>query len=281
MSERVGVVVDSTAYLPADLAALHGIRVVPVQVVVGGQSYDDGVGITAAEVAEALRSWVPVSTSRPTPQAFLDAYRSLAEAGATAIVSVHLSADLSGTVGSAQLAAPDAPVPVTVVDSRTLGMSMGYAALAGARAAASGAPLADVVTEVDQHAAATATLLYVDTLEYLRRGGRIGAAAALVGSALSVKPLLHVVDGRIAPLEKVRTAARALVRLEEVVVERAGSGPVDVAVHHLAALARAETLAERLTARLPNLVDLRVSEVGAVVGAHTGPGMLGVCVAPR
>ena len=130
-------------------------------------------------------------------------------------------------------------------------------------------------------AAATSLVFYVDTLEHLRRGGRIGAAAALLGTALAVKPLLHVADGRIAPLEKVRTASKALARLEALAVERAGEDAVDLAVHHLAAAEKAEELAGRLRARVPGLQELHTSEVGAVVGAHVGPGLLGVVVSPR
>jgi DegV family protein with EDD domain len=121
----------------------------------------------------------------------------------------------------------------------------------------------------------------VDTLEYLRRGGRIGPAAAVLGGALAIKPLLRVVDGRIEPLEKVRTMSRAIARLEEVAVAAAGVGPVDLAVHHLADPDRATALADRLRSRLPAAGDVVVTEVGAVVGAHVGPGMLGVVVAPR
>jgi DegV family protein with EDD domain len=124
------------------------------------------------------------------------------------------------------------------------------------------------------------TLFYVDTMEYLRRGGRIGAAAALVGSALAVKPLLKVENGRIVPLEKVRTASRARSRLEDLAVGRAAGQPVDIAVHHLANSDRAQSLAEHLRARVPGLRSLYVSEVSAVVGAHVGPGMLAVIVAP-
>ena len=127
----------------------------------------------------------------------------------------------------------------------------------------------------------TEVLFYVDTLEYLRRGGRIGAAAALVGSALSVKPLLQLVDGHVEPLEKVRTASRAMLRLEEVTVERSGHSAVDVAVQHLANPERAHALAARLQERLAGRGTLTVSEVGAVVGAHVGPGMLAVAIAPR
>ena len=127
----------------------------------------------------------------------------------------------------------------------------------------------------------TTTLFYVDTLEYLRRGGRIGAAQALLGTALSVKPILHVHDGRIEPLEKVRTASKGVARLEALAVAAAGDGPVDIAVHHLAAPYRAAALTDRLRSRLPRLGDLHSSEVGAVVGAHVGPGVLGVVVVRR
>ena len=276
----VAIVTDSTAYLPDDLVEQHGIRVVPVRVVIGGVSYDEDVGVTSAEVAEALRQWRPVSTSRPSPAAFLEAYAAAAEAGADGVVSVHLSGEMSGTVSSAETAAKESAIPVRVVDSRSIGMAPGFAALTGAEVAAAGGGLDDVERAVEERAATTSAFFYVDTLEYLRRGGRIGAAAAFVGSALAVKPLLHLVDGRIAPLEKVRTASRALARLEELAVERAGDLEVDVAVQHLATPARAEQLAAQLAPRLPGLRRLVVGEVGAVVGAHVGPGMLAVAVAP-
>ncbi len=281
MAGTIAVVTDSTAYLPTELVQQLGVLVVPVQVVVAGHSYDEGTGISSDEVAEALRTWRPVTTSRPAPATFLSAYRAAAEAGATGIVSVHLSADISGTVGSARLAAGDAPVPVRVVDSRTIGMAMGYPALSAAHAAADGATLDEVVAVVEKRCGESSALFYVDTLEYLRRGGRIGPAAAWFGSALAVKPLLQVVDGRILPLEKVRTSSKALARLEELAVERAGVAAVDIAVHHLSARPRAAQLAERLRQRVPGLGELRVSEVGAVVGAHVGPGMIAVAVVPR
>jgi DegV family protein with EDD domain len=277
----VAVVTDSTAYLPAELVAEHGIEVVPLQVVIGGQSHDEGGETSSRSVTEALRSWTPVTTSRPGPAAFAAVYERAAAAGASGVVSVHLSSQMSGTVESAQLAAKEAPLRVEVVDSRSLGMGLGFAVLAAARAAAAGGSV-DVVSQVArEQAESSSSVFYVDTLEYLRRGGRIGPAAALLGSAFAVKPLLHLVDGHIEPLEKVRTSARAIARLEELAVERAGPGPVDAAVHHLANPERAAALADRLRDRLPGLRDLLVSEVGAVVGAHVGPGMLAVVVAPR
>lgn len=281
MSSRVAVVTDSTASLPLDVLERFGIIVVPLSVVIGGQVFDDGSEATASDVATALRSWTPVSTSRPSPAALLAAYEKAQADGADAVVSIHLSAAMSGTFDSAVLAAKSAPLPVQAVDSRSLGMALGYSVVSAAAVAAESADLDAVVDAAVRRARATSSLFYVDTLEYLRRGGRIGAAQALIGSALAVKPLLHVKDGKIAPLEKVRTSSRALSRLEDLAVERAGAGPVDAAVHHLASSVRAEQLAAGLRARLPHLEELSVSEVGAVVGAHVGPGMVAVVVAPR
>jgi DegV family protein with EDD domain len=283
---RITLVTDSTASLPPAVAEKHGIVVVPLQVVIGARSYDEGVegGATAETVAEALREWKPVSTSRPTPAAMLEVYERAAAEGATAIVSVHLSSDLSGTYESAQLAAKESPVPVTPVDSRQLGMATGFAVLAAAEVLAGGGSAEEAADVVRRRTSGTTSLFYVDTLEYLRRGGRIGAAAALLGSALSVKPLLQLVDGRIGMLEKVRTAGRALSRLEELAVEAAGDQQVDVAVAHLANPERAELLAEHLRTRLAaNLADrdVVVGEVGAVIGAHVGPGMVAAVVSRR
>jgi DegV family protein with EDD domain len=278
----VAIVTDSTSYLPADLVAEHGIRVVPLQVVIGGTSYDEGAEATSATVAEALRTWTPVTTSRPPPAAFLDAYEQAAEQGCDGILSIHLSADISGTHESATLAARDSPVPTRVVDSRSLGMGLGFAVLTAAETAASGdATLDEIAAAAAKRAAASMAVFYVDTLEHLRRGGRIGAGAAFLGSALAVKPLLHLVDGHIEPLEKVRTSVKAIARLEEIAVQHAGVADVDVAVAHLANPDRARTLADRLGERLPRLGMLLVSEVGAVVGAHVGPGMLSVVISPR
>ena len=281
MTDRVAIVTDSTAYLPDVLVSEYGIDVVPLQVVIAGTAYDEVPSGAGDIVAEALRGWRPVTTSRPAPTMFAAAYQRAADAGCSAVVSVHLSGQMSGTVDTARVAAAEAAVPTQVVDSRSLGMGLGFAVLAAARAAASGAGPDEVAEVARRRAASSSVVFYVDTLEHLRRGGRIGAAAALVGSALAVKPLLTLVDGHIQPLEKVRTAGKAIARLEELAVGHAGARPVDVAVHHLGGQARADVLAERLRARLPELGELCVSEVGAVVGAHVGPGMLAVVVSPH
>ncbi len=283
---RTVLVTDSTAMLPAPLARERGITVVPLQVVIGAKSYDEGVDpeATPDTIAEALRAFTPVSTSRPTPAVFLEAYERAAAEGAQSVLSVHLSGEVSGTFESAQLAAKEESIPVVTVDTRQLGMATGYAVLAAADVLAAGRPVEEAAGAALARAAATTSLFYVDTLEYLRRGGRIGAAAAVLGSALAVKPLLTVTDGRITSLEKVRTTSRALARLEELAVAAAEDHQVDVAVAHLAGADRADALAGRLRARLcANLADreVYVGEVGAVIGAHGGPGMVAGVVAPR
>ncbi len=280
-SRRVAIVTDSTAYLPQAALARHHIDVVPLTVVLGGQALEEGTEISARSLEEALRERRAVTTSRPSPAVFAEAYRAAAEAGAEGIVSLHLSGEISGTYDAAVVAAREAPVPVRVVDSGLVAMALGFCALEAAETAARGGSLDEAVAAAEKRAEGMSAYFYVDTLDYLRRGGRIGAAAKLLGSALAVKPLLELVDGRIAMLEKVRTASKAIGRLEELVVERAGDSRVDIAVHHLAAQQRADDLAERLRDRVPGLGELHVSEVGAVIGAHTGPGLLGAVVSLR
>jgi DegV family protein with EDD domain len=280
----VAIITDSTASLPEDLLASHGIGVVPLHVFLGGQAYSEGVDFTTTELAVALRKFTTVSTSRPSPQAFLDAYEALAAQGADAVVSVHISSDMSGTVGSAMLAAGQSPIPVEVVDSRSVGMAMGYAVLSAAAAAAKGQDAKTVAAIAKARAAAATVIFYVDNLEHLRRGGRIGAASALLSSALAIKPLLALSEGHINPIEKVRTAARALSRLEELAlraVEAAGGPGVDIAVHHLDSQTRASDLVDRLRARVPSSTTVILVELGAVVGAHVGPGTIAVAVSPR
>lgn len=282
---KIAILTDSTAYLPAEVVAREHIVVVPLHVVIGGKEFSEGVDVTAGEVAAALRAFTPVSTSRPAPQVFLEAYERAAAEGCDALVSVHISADMSGTYESAVLAARQSPVPVEVVDSRVLGMAMGYGVISAARAGARGASAAEVAEVARARAEAATAIFYVDTLEYLRRGGRIGHASALLGSALAIKPLLSLTNGHIEPLEKVRTAARALGRLEERAAGAAadvedGAG-VDIAVHHLDSAERAEALADRLRDRVPEAHEVTLVELGAVVGAHVGPGTIAIVVSPR
>lgn len=278
----VVVVTDSTGYLPGELVRAHGVEVVPLRVRWGQRAGLDGVDLGPAEVAEALADpGTPVTTSRPPPAEFVARYRALLAGGADEVVSVHLSRLLSGTWEAARIAADEVGSGrVRVVDSRSAGMGLGFAVLAAARAAEAGAGGAEVEAAAADVAARSRVYFCVDSLEHLRRGGRIGVAAARLGSALSVKPVLHVTGGRLEPLEKVRTPARATARLIELAASAAGEGPAQLAVHHLGVVGRAAELADGLAQRLPSAGRSVVSEVGAVIGAHAGPGLLGVVVVP-
>lgn len=276
----IAVVTDSTSYLPAGFAERYSVRVVPLYVSVGGTAVDETV-FGPAELKDAFEHKHRVTTSGATPEELADAYRAALDGGCDGVVSIHLSRRLSGTWNAACLAARDVDERrVRVVDSRSTAMGLGFAVLAAARAAQSTPELSAVEATAAMVAQRTRTLFSLQTLDYLRLGGRIGAAAAMLGTALAIKPLLRVRDGRIEALEKVRTTARAMTRLVEVAASSAGTGPVAIAVHHLAAQDRAVELADRLSERLGDCEDCVVSEVGAVIGAHIGPGALGVVVLP-
>lgn len=281
---RTAIVTDSTASLPADVARAASIGIVPLQVVIGAKVLEEGPeGATPEIVAEALRDFVPVSTSRPAPAEFVEHYEKLAAEGYDQVVSIHLSAEMSGTFESAQLAAREVGIEVHVVDSTQVGIATGFAALTAASVLAAGGSAEEAAAAARSRGESATSLFYVDTLEYLRRGGRIGAAAAILGGALSVKPLLQIADGRVQPKEKVRTTSKALARLAELAVEAAGDQPVDVCVAHLANPERAAALAEQLRDQLEVQLEGRevmCGELGAVLGAHVGPGMVAVCVAP-
>ncbi len=293
---RIALVTDSTASLTAACVAELGVTVVPVQVIIGATVYDDEVA-TPEMVATALKEWTPVSTSRPNPSTFLEAYEKAAAAGATEVLSVHLSGELSGTVESARLAAREAGekgIKVTVVDSQQAAFALGYAVCAAAAVIAEGGSVRKAVKAVRRVCDNSLTIFYVDTLEYLRRGGRVTTVAALLGGALAVKPLLHVHEGRIETLEKVRTAGKALARVEELAVAHAASlaetsgdeageqAHVQVTIAHLASPDRAAVLADKIGHRLGEQIagEVKVGEIGAVLGAHVGPGMIAAVVAP-
>ncbi|MFR9777313.1 DegV family protein [Micromonospora sp. MS34] len=279
----VAVVTDSTAYLPPELIQAHRLTVVPLTVVLNGAEGLEGVETFPEDATRALSGRrVSVSTSRPAPDQFAQVYRTLLDGGADAVVSVHLSAELSGTVDAARLAATEFGDRVAVVDSRSTGMGLGFPVLAATRAADAGADLDGVRRAAVDAIDRTTIFFYVDTLEFLRRGGRINAAEALLGTALSVKPIMHMPDGTIVIRDKVRTAGRGVARLVDLAVEAAGDAEVDLAVHHLAAPQRAEQLVADLTERLGDrLHDTHVTQAGAVVAAHAGPGLASVVIHRR
>lgn len=281
----VALVTDSASCLPP--GAEGALTVVPLHVVVAGRR-GDSREVGHAEVVEALRSAGPragVSTSRVSPGEFAEAYRELvARTGCQAVVSVHLSGGVSGTVEAARLAAAEVAdeVDVRVVDSRSVGMALGWAAQDAAALAAQGEDLEQVEELVHRRLAGARAWFYVDTLEHLRRGGRLGRSQAVLGSALSIKPLLTVVEGEVVLAERVRTRGKALARLETLIEEAVGQmrdagGRPRLAVHELDAQDAATALADRLAQRLG--VDPVVLPVDPSLGVHTGPGTLGVVVA--
>ena len=279
--KRVIVVTDSTAGLPSELVVRQGLHVIPLWVRFGHRGYRVGVDLTPNQFYPRLAQApnLPI-TSQPSVGEFLELYRELARE-AEAIVSVHISTELSGTVASALTArALFHDVPVHVVDSRSTVMGLGLIALAAARAAAEGQNGEQVAAVAERLVPRTSVIFVVDTLEYLRKGGRIGGAAALAGSLISIKPILHIHEGRIDALDKVRTRRKAVDRLLEIVAERVdGGGPIHAAVMHAAALAEAEALRDRI-GRAFDCAELHLAEISPVIGTHVGPGTVAVAFYP-
>lgn len=282
---RTAVVTDSAAALPADWAAGLSsdgrLTVIPMPVMVGEEIYGEGEDDISETIALALASGTSVKTSRPSPGQFEQAYVAAQRRGFEAVVSVHISGGLSGTADAARLAAGRVGIPVEVVDSGTVGMALGMAVQEAARVAGQGANAESVAAAATGQAARTKVYFYVPSLEQLRRGGRIGAAASLWGTVLAIKPILGVDGGKIVPLEKVRSAVRAVARLEEIVAADASartSADVRLAVHHFGNPTEAEGLAKRLEAALPQCPPAQISSLPAVLAAHAGLGVLAVIV---
>ncbi len=275
----VGIVTDSTAYLPESIVAELGIEVVQLQVISNGVAYNEVDGITVEQVAIALRANKSVTTSRPNPELFVAAYERLISKGAESIVSAHLSSELSGTFESALLASRSVSCPIEVVDSRGIAMMLGFAVQAGAKLAKSGGTHTEVGDLVKRKSLGSSILFYVDSLEFLERGGRINSVQARMGTAMNLKPLLHMINGKVEQRELVRTREKALSRMIDLVCAAARIKS-EIAVHHVAAAAAAQELAQQLRERT-GLSDISVSAAGAVVGTHVGPGALAIVVSPQ
>lgn len=277
---RVAIVTDSTAYIPTEILKKLGISSVPLNVQWNGAVYEEA-DPSAVEVLAALRRGELATTSRPTPERFAALYQSLAQSGVMEIVSIHISSSMSGTSEAAQLAARNAPIPVHVVDSRTVGMAMGYGVISAALAADEGMSGIEVAEVARRRIAATNIFFSVAKLENLRRSGRISRGASLLATALAIKPILTVEDGHVVAQERVRTQAGAIKRLQEMALEATKNRAVDVAVHHLGAAELANSFASDLREVLSGVGQVVVTEVGAVVGTHVGPGAIAVVIAPR
>ena len=269
---RVAIVTDSTADLAPELVEERRVTVVPLTVELGGRSYLDGVDVTAAGFYDLLAaSGGTATTSQPAPGRFAEVYERLL-ADHDEIVSLHISASLSGTFEAAsQGAAMVGSERVRVLDTGMVSMPLALLVLAASAMAADGDGAAAILERLGPLREQMRVYFMVATLEYLRRGGRIGRASALVGSVLRVKPVLTIQDGQVAPLERVRTQERALAR----VIELASSmeSPVCALVGHAAAPEAARRVARALEPRAESLI---VAPLGPVVGTHAGPGTVGV-----
>jgi DegV family protein with EDD domain len=220
------------------------------------------------------------TTAPPDPGAFFWTYQEAAASGATAIVSIHLSGRMSDTVRAAREAAQQVRIPVHVLDSRTTGMSLGFATMSAARAAAAGGDAHRVIEAAERRFFTSTEFIYVDTLEYLRRGGRIGAAQAMVGTALSIKPLLTVKNGEVAPLARVPGTKRALAKMVDLAVRKAGGYRVDIAVTRFGASDHELEIGRQIERRVSGMAESMVVEASTVIGAHLGPGALGITISP-
>jgi len=273
-NQTVAIVTDSTADLPPDLTASRAITVVPLTLNFDGKPLLDGVDIRPDEFYRRLHSVTThPTTSQPSPGRFAEVYKSLL-AGHDSVVSIHISQKLSGTYESArQAAAMTDAKRVRVIDSELVSMSLGLIALAASSLAASGKDGAAIEAKILEMRSSIQTYFSVATLEFLRRGGRIGRASALLGSVLQVKPVLCIRDGLVTPLERVRTFERALNRVVELTREVDRGHGVCIIVGH----ADAEADAQRIARELDSIAEtLMIQPLGPVVGAHAGPGVVGV-----
>lgn len=269
----VRIVTDSTADLPADVAQALGIAVVPLRVFFGDDSYLDGVELDNAGFYEklAVSKDLP-TTSQPAPATFQETYQRLIDEGAEAILSIHLSAKLSGTYQAActardALLESGCQIPLVLIDSQSVSVGMNYAILNAAILAQDGKSLAELQASVEDTLARSTVLAVLDTLEYVRRGGRIGAASALLGNMLSFKPIISIKHGEVIPVERPRTRSKAYARLAQMLAEVGAVESVTIAEsNHEVGQQLKEALASVYSQEVP------IYKLGAVLGAHTGPG---------
>jgi DegV family protein with EDD domain len=272
LQRRVAVVTDSSARLPAELAREHAITVVPLHILVSGADLRDGVDEMPADLLERH-----ATTAGAGPAELSAAY----EAALTeydAVVAVHISCALSATYTAAEQAAAQIGDRVAVVDSRSAAMGTGFVALAAARCAATGADIDTVATAARGAVTRTQAFIVVQRLDNLRRSGRIGGAAAWLGTALSLKPLLRIENGKLALAQRVRTSTKAVATMVDQICTLVGDQPADVAVHHADDPAGAADIAATLAQRLPSAGPAIVTDLGSVLAVHVGAGALGVAV---
>jgi DegV family protein with EDD domain len=273
----IQIVTDSTGYIPVDLVRKYGIHVAPQILIWGDETLRDGIDILPdAFYARLKTASVMPTTSQVTIAYFQELFQKAAADGKP-VLAILISSKLSGTISSALQAKELVPkAQVEIVDSYAASMAMGFQVLAAARAAESGMGFADVVAVAHDAVKKTGVVFVVDTLEFLHRGGRIGGATKLLGTALNLKPVLELADGRLEPVEKIRTKTKAVARMLDIVEERTkGKANLRLATIHAAARDEAQVLLDEAVARLKP-VEAFVVEASPVVGTHAGPGTVGL-----
>jgi len=278
---KVAIVTDSTFNFNPDLSRYYPVFSIPLHIIWGNQTYLDGVNITPDEFYTKLKaSKVSPTTSQPSPAEFLPVYQRLIDEGYD-ILSVHISSKLSGTVDSAVQAKAMMPgARIHIVDSLSTSMAMGFHVMSAARLAVQGATLEECAAAAEKAKAHTGVYFLVNTLEYLHRGGRIGGAAAFMGTMLNLKPILELREGRIEAAEKVRTTAKAVDRLLDLFEKAVGSkgSPIRITVLHADTPDEAASLLQRARERfgISEVSETTVGRISPVLGVHTGPGALGI-----
>jgi DegV family protein with EDD domain len=276
---KVRVVTDSTADIPEELRQAAGIEVVPLSILFGNEAYRDKVEISNAQFLQRLQAAgrnLP-TTAAPSPGMFEETYLRLADDGVESIASVHISEKLSGTAAAARVAAESVAdrVKVEVIDTRSISLGLGFLALAAARTAEGGGDLETVANAVRRMSPNIQIIFFADTLEYLQKGGRIGRAAAIAGSILSLKPLMRLDEGVVVPHERTRTRSKAidgLVKFAKDFPHIRQMGVLQVGEADIT------TLIDRLNAAIPSFPRDRIvrTEISPVIAVHLGPGALGV-----
>ncbi len=277
--ERIAVVTDSTADLDHSLIARHGLNVLPLHIVYGEGSYRDGVDITTEEVYARLDKEVP-TTSTPSPQEAVNLLTGLRDRGFTHVLAVHISGAISRTIDTVRLAAGEVTNLTTeIIDSRVISMGLGFIAVEAARLAAEGkTSFASLVARVKAMVPHSNIVCVLKTLEYFRRGGRIGAVAAAAAGVLDIKPIISMKDGVFYSPGRVRGRKQSLEAIFDLARQAAEAGANRIAVMHGGALEEAQALLERVKA-LPGVVAPVLGQIGTTIGVHGGPGTVGVCVA--
>jgi DegV family protein with EDD domain len=270
----VVVVTDASSRLPADVLEKWGIRVVPLHILLDGRDLRDGVDDIPDDIYKRH-----ATTAAATPAELANAYQqALTDSGGDGVVAVHISSALSGTCGAAERTAADLDPNVRIIDSRSAAMGTGFVALAAARAAAAGADLDAVADAASSAVSRGHAFVVVHRLDNLRRSGRIGGAGAWLGTALALKPLLRIDDGKLVLAQRVRTVSHATAAMIDKVCEIVGEGPADLAVHHVANPDGANEVAAALARRLPACEPAIVTPLGPVLALHVGAGAVAVCL---